>query len=89
MRSAWEREQLSAIERRFEIEDPRFARAFRDAVPPAHHHHRGAICVVTDLVAAMLLIASVVLASFPLLAASAAVVTTALTLHIMWPPEGR
>lgn len=85
MGSPWEREQLSGIERRFETEDPDFARALRDAVPP-HRPHRGAACAVADLAGTSLFVASVVLVSFPMLLGSAALVAVALTLHILWPP---
>lgn len=88
MGSSWEREQLTGIERWFEAEDPDFARALRDAVPP-HRRQHGAVCLVADVVGTALFVASVVLGSFPLLLASAAVVAMALAAHILWPPAGK
>jgi DUF3040 family protein len=88
MSSRWEREQLRGIERWFETDDPRFARAMRDAVAP-HRSHRGLICVVADLAATAMFVVSFVVVSFPLLMGSVAVVAVALTMHILWPPAGR
>lgn len=85
---SWEREQLSGIERWFEAEDPDFARALRDAVPP-HRRQRGAACVVADIVGTALFVASVALGNFLLLLASAAVVAMALAAHILWPPTAK
>jgi hypothetical protein len=90
MVSPWERERLSAIERWFEAEDPAFARALRDAVPPRVGRSRGTrsrvlACVVVDLLGAGLFVTSVVLSSFLLLLASAVMVATALVVHILLP----
>jgi len=92
MVSPWERERLSGIERWFEAEDPAFARALRDAVPPRalwSHGRRSRVlaCVAVDLLGAGLFVTSVVLSSFLVLIVSAAVVALALCAHILLPPE--